>query len=75
MGITVHQRDAQPAGELFHLVRDALVGGPVPFDEVHLVGADDELVDPEQSRDADVASRLLAQPRGRVDQDERQVGR
>ena len=75
MGITVHDGDAEPVGQRLHLVGDALVGGAVPTDEVHLVGADDQLVDAEQRGDADVAPRLLAQPRGRVDEDECEVGR
>jgi hypothetical protein len=38
-----------------HLVDDALVGRLVPADQIHLVGADHELVDAEQGGDADVA--------------------
>ena len=68
-------RDAEPVGQRLHLVRDALVGAAVPADEVHLVGADHELVDAEQRGDADVAPRLLAQPRGRVDEDQGEVSR
>ena len=67
--------DAEPVGQRLHVVDDALVGGAIPLDEVHLVGADDELVDTEEGGDADVSPRLLAQAGGGVDQDEREVGR
>ena len=61
--------------ERLHVVDDALIGGAIPLDEVHLVGADDELVDAEECGDADVPARLLAQTGGGVDEDEGQVGR
>ena len=75
IGITVHEVMPSRWASASMLVDDALVGGAVPLDEVHLVGADDQLVDTEQRRDADVSAGLLAQAGGRVDQDEREVGR
>ena len=67
--------DAEPVGQCLHLVGDALVGRAVPADEVHFVGAHDELVHAEQRGDADVAPRLLTQPGGGVDEHQRQIGR
>ena len=74
MGMTVHDARPRVWASAAHFVDDALVGRLVPLHQVHLVGADHQLVDAEQGGDADVAPGLLAQARGGVDQDQGQVG-
>jgi hypothetical protein len=66
--------EVEPRRPLEHLAHDRverLLGVPR---EVHLVHAHDDVADPEQLGDRDVAARLLGHPAARVDEDQREVG-
>ncbi len=67
--------DPEAQGQRLHFVHDALIARAVPPDQVHFVGADDELVHAQQGGDADMAARLLAQAGGRIHQHQGQVRR
>ena len=75
MGMTVHDVMPRRRASASHVGRDPSKVVLVPVDQVHLVGHDDQLVDPEEGGDAGVAPRLLAQAGRGVHDHEGEVGR
>ena len=65
--------DVEALGQLPELGLDLAEAVLVPVDEVHLVHARDDVLDPEQRRQRGVAARLVDDPAARVEQDQGEV--